>query len=103
VVKEEEVLEVLSTICDPEIPLDIVNLGLIEDISVSDNNIYITMTLTTPNCPLRNLIKQMIETKIKERFKDANITINLVFDKPWNTERISKQGKEKLKSLGWNL
>lgn len=102
-VKERDILEILSTIHDPEIPLDIVNLGLIEEISISDKDIIITMTLTTPNCPLRNLIKQMIENKIKENFPEKNVIINLVFDKPWNTERISEKGKEKLKALGWNL
>ncbi len=102
-VSEKQVLEILSTIHDPEIPLDIVNLGLVEQISISDKDITITMTLTTPNCPLRSLIKQMIENKIKENFPEANVIINLVFDKPWNTERISEKGKERLKSLGWNL
>jgi len=103
VVSEKEVLNILSTIHDPEIPLDIVNLGLIEKVSISDKDITITMTLTTPNCPLKNLIEQMIQNKIKEKFPETNIKIELVFDKPWNTERISKEGKEKLKALGWNL
>ena len=103
VVKEKDVLEVLSTIHDPEIPLDIVNLGLIEKIHIANQDITITMTLTTPNCPLRNLIENMIESKLKEKFPQSNITINLVFDRPWNTDRISRQGKEKLKALGWNL
>ncbi|RMA93189.1 metal-sulfur cluster assembly factor [Hydrogenothermus marinus] len=100
---KENIYNILSNICDPEIPLDIVNLGLVKDIKIKNNEILIKMTLTTPKCPLEDLIRKLVENAIKKEYPEAKVKIDFIFDKPWNTEEISEEGKEKLRKLGWNL
>ncbi len=98
-----QVLETLKEVNDPEIPLNVVDLGLIRGISCSDDYIHIKMTLTTPKCPLENFIVNSIKDKLKERFPEKDVEITLEFDEPWNTSMISEKGKEKLRKLGWKI
>ncbi|RMD45748.1 MAG: metal-sulfur cluster assembly factor [Aquificota bacterium] len=100
---KNDIYEILKNICDPEIPIDIVNLGLVKNVSINDKKINIEMTLTTPRCPLEELIKNLIINAIKEKYPDLEVNIKFVFNKPWTTEDISKEGKEKLRNLGWNV
>jgi len=100
---KDKALEVLSKVYDPEIPLDIVSLGLVKDVIVENNNIKVIMTLTTPKCPLEEIIKNAVLSKLKENFPDYNINLIFDFSKPWTSENISSEGKEKLRALGWKL
>jgi metal-sulfur cluster biosynthetic enzyme len=98
-----KVLEALKEVNDPEIPLNVVDLGLIKGISCNEYEISIKMTLTTPKCPLENFIVNSVKDKLQEHFPDRNIEISLEFDEPWNTSMISEKGKEKLRKLGWKI
>ncbi len=101
---ELEILEKLKDIRDPEIPLDIVNLGLIYGILVKDNTAYIDMTLTVQGCPARNYFAQHIRQHILDNFPHLkDVVINFVFEPAWNKDKISEEGKQKLRSMGWNL
>ncbi len=100
---KEKVLDILSEICDPEIPLDIVSLGLVKDVLLADKEIQVVMTLTTPKCPLEEIIKNVVLSKLKENFPDYTINLTFDFSKPWTSENISKEGKKKLRALGWKL
>ncbi|WP_461866049.1 metal-sulfur cluster assembly factor [Thermococcus sp.] len=94
---EKTVLEKLKEVIDPEIGIDVVNLGLIYKVKVRpDKTVYVEMTMTTPGCPLTMWILRAVEDKILEipGVKDAEI--ELTFDPPWTPDRISPEYKKKL-------
>ncbi|WP_297505946.1 metal-sulfur cluster assembly factor [Thermococcus sp.] len=94
---KELILEKLKEVIDPEIGLDVVNLGLIYDLQIRpDNTVYVKMTMTTPGCPLTMWILRAVEDKILEipGVKDAEI--ELTFDPPWSPDMISPEYKKKL-------
>jgi len=96
-ITEEMVLEKLKEVIDPEIGIDVVNLGLIYEVKVRpDNTVYVKMTMTTPGCPLTMWILRAVEDKILEipGVKDAEI--ELTFDPPWTPDRISPEYKKRL-------
>ncbi|CAD5244982.1 metal-sulfur cluster assembly factor [Thermococcus camini] len=94
---EELILEKLKEVIDPEIGIDVVNLGLIYELKLNpDNTVYVKMTMTTPGCPLTMWILRAVEDKILEipGVKDAEI--ELTFDPPWTPDRISPEYKKRL-------
>ncbi len=96
-VTREGVLEKLKEVIDPEIGIDVVNLGLIYELEVRrDNTVYVKMTMTTPGCPLTMWILRAVEDKILEipGVKDAEI--ELTFDPPWTPDMVSEEYKKKL-------
>ncbi len=102
--KEFEILEALKEVRDPEIPLDIVNLGLIYGVQVKGKTAYIDMTFTVPSCPAKNYFAEHIRELILNKFPELEeVVINYFFEPPWNSSMISDEGKEKLRSMGWNL
>lgn len=99
-----KIYQCLKEVYDPEIPLDIVNLGLVKSIELQEKNLKIILTLTTPNCPLEDIIISSIKKKIKENIPQIeNITIVLDFSTLWTTNAISQEGKEKLRNIGWKV
>ena len=89
---KEDIIEILKTVYDPEIPiLDIYNMGLIYDVDVKDKDINIVMTLTTPACPMWDMILGMVKNAIVQKFPDANVNIDLVFEPAWNSEMIKDE------------
>ncbi|WP_456444188.1 metal-sulfur cluster assembly factor [Thermococcus sp.] len=94
---EDIIWEKLKDVVDPEIGVDVVNLGLIYELKLRpDNTVYVKMTLTTPGCPMTMWILRAVEDKILEipGVKDAEI--ELTFDPPWTPDRISPEYKKKL-------
>ncbi|REE83503.1 FeS assembly SUF system protein [Lutibacter oceani] len=92
-----KIVEVLKTIYDPEIPVDIFELGLIYDVMVSENNdVKILMTLTSPNCPVAETLPVEIEEKVKtiEEVKDA--IVEITFDPMWTQDMMSEEAKLEL-------
>ncbi|HHH52962.1 MAG TPA: DUF59 domain-containing protein [Bacteroidetes bacterium] len=86
-----KIISVLKLIYDPEIPVDIYNLGLIYNIDVRDDKmIDLTMTLTAPNCPVADNIVQEVYTKVNEIEGVKDVNINLVFDPPWDSSMASE-------------
>ena len=91
---------VKQNVIDPEIGLNIVDLGLIYqiDFNESDNEIYVAMTLTTQFCPMGESIKDGAMNAMQQAFPTYKINIELVFDPPWNADRISEEGQQYLNS-----
>ena len=96
----EKIVRVIKTIFDPEIPVDIYELGLIYDVFVNeDYEVKVWMTLTTPNCPVAETLPLEVEEKIKslDAVKDAEVEIT--FDPPWTQELMSEEAKLELGML----
>ena len=96
----EKIVAVLKTIYDPEIPVDIYELGLIYDVLVNeDQEVKILMTLTSPNCPVAETLPVEVEEKVKsiDAVKDAEVEIT--FDPPWTQELMSEAAKLELGML----
>ena len=92
-----KIVKVIKTIYDPEIPVDIYELGLIYDVLINENNdVKIIMTLTTPNCPVADSLPLEVENKVKlvEEVNDAKV--ELTFDPPWNRDLMSEEAKLEL-------
>ncbi|MBT9186870.1 MULTISPECIES: SUF system Fe-S cluster assembly protein [Zobellia] len=93
----EKIVVILKTIYDPEIPVDIYELGLIYDVFVNeDNEVKILMTLTSPNCPVAESLPAEVEEKVKslDVVKDAEVEIT--FDPPWTQDLMSEEAKLEL-------
>ncbi len=93
----EKIVKVLKTIFDPEIPVDIYELGLIYDVFVNeDHEVKILMTLTSPNCPVAESLPVEVEEKVKslDMVKDAEVEIT--FDPPWTQDLMSEEAKLEL-------
>lgn len=93
---KEEVLKVLRNVTDPEIGLNIVDLGFIYGIEIKGKKIRVKMTLTTPGCPMHAMFRHEVENALKSVFEDADIAVELVFDPPWTPDRMSNEAKKKL-------
>ncbi|AVI50766.1 MAG: DUF59 domain-containing protein [Flavobacterium sp.] len=96
----EKIVKVLKTIYDPEIPVDIYELGLIYDVFVNEDlEVKILMTLTTPNCPVAESLPLEVEDKVKsiKLVKDAEVEIT--FDPPWSQDLMSEEAKLELGML----
>ncbi len=96
----EKIVRVLKTIYDPEIPVDIYELGLIYDVFVNeDQNVKILMTLTSPNCPVAESLPQEIQEKVKSLDAVNDVEMELTFDPPWSQDLMSEEAKLELGML----
>lgn len=97
-ITKEQVLEQLKTIIDPEININIVDLGLIYDVETHDKQglVTITMTLTTPGCPLSFVFEEWIPEAVKKVDGVKTVKINLVWEPPWDPDKISDEAKEEM-------
>lgn len=96
----ENIVKVLKTIFDPEIPVDIYELGLIYDVFVNeDREVKILMTLTSPNCPVAETLPMEVQEKIKSIDMVKDVEIELTFDPPWDKEMMSEEAKLELGML----
>ncbi|MDT8414959.1 MAG: SUF system Fe-S cluster assembly protein [Flavobacteriaceae bacterium] len=93
----EDIVRILKTIYDPEIPVDIYELGLIYDVMVSTNaDIRVLMTLTTPNCPVAETLPKEVEDKIRTIEGVADVEVEITFDPPWTQDLMSEEAKLEL-------
>ena len=87
----EKIVKVLKSIYDPEIPVDIYELGLIYDVFVNeDNHVKVLMTLTTPNCPVAETLPLEVEDKVRSIEEVAEAKVELTFDPPWTRDLMSE-------------
>lgn len=100
---KEKIIEVLKKIYDPEIPVNIYDLGLVYDIKVEGKNVHILMTLTAPGCPIYKFIKDEVEKKVKEIEEIENCEVEFTFNPPWSPEKITEEGKKELRKFGFNI
>jgi len=90
-------MDALSTVYDPEVPVNIVQFGLVYGLDISPENVVtLTMSLTSPSCPSAASIPKECETKIKAVPGVKDVTVNIVWDPPWGPEMISPEGRKKL-------
>lgn len=93
----DKIVEVLKAIYDPEIPVDIYELGLIYDVMVNDeNDVKILMTLTSPNCPVAETLPIEVEEKVKTLEEVKNCEVEITFDPTWTQEMMSEEAKLEL-------
>ena len=93
----EKVVSVLKTIYDPEIPVDIYELGLIYDVFVNeDYNVKIIMTLTSPNCPVAESLPKEVEEKVESIKTIKSAKVEITFDPPWSKDLMSEEAKLEL-------
>lgn len=94
---QQDVIDVLKTIFDPEIPVDIYELGLIYEIVVKEDGfIHIDMTLTSPNCPVAESLPKDVEDKVNTLGGVTGCKVNIVFDPPWTQDMMSEEAKLEL-------
>lgn len=94
---QKQIITKIKTIYDPEIPVDVYELGLIYDIDVNeDGNVHIVMTLTSPNCPSAEQIPQEVEEKIKSVDGVKEVKVQLTFDPPWDKDMMSEEAQLEL-------
>ena len=92
---ELKILELLKNVMDPEIEINIVDLGLIYEVKYDgEKKIDIDLTFSTPSCPLGDTIVTNVKETIKQKHPDFEIDVNIVFDPPWSTEMVSEEGKK---------
>ncbi len=93
----DQVVAALKTVYDPEIPVNIYELGLVYDVTLDEeNNASITMTLTAPNCPVAEFIPLQVESRIKTVPGVNTVHVDMVFDPPWTPDRMSEAAKLEL-------
>lgn len=96
----EETVKVLKTIYDPEIPVDIYELGLIYDVFVNETlDVKILMTLTSPNCPVAETLPREVEDKVKSIKTVNSCEVEITFDPPWSKDLMSEEAKLELGML----
>jgi len=96
---EESIFETLKIVMDPEVGVNIVDLGLIYKVELRPEEVYIQLTMTSPACPLHGVITRDIDKVLRQTFPDlGEMTIELVWDPPWSPELMSAAAK---KQLGW--
>ena len=91
---EDKIIEAVKTVYDPEIPVNIYDLGLIYDIEVNaGNNVHINMTLTAPACPVADILPGQVANVVRQVEGVNEVKVDLVFDPPWTMERMSEEAK----------
>jgi FeS assembly SUF system protein len=94
---EEAIVRMLKTVYDPEIPVNIYDLGMIYKIELpAEGEVVIDMTFTAPNCPAADFILEDVRMKVESVESVKNVCINLVFDPPWDKDMMSEEAKLEL-------
>ncbi|OGU80214.1 MAG: hypothetical protein A2W11_07080 [Ignavibacteria bacterium RBG_16_35_7] len=93
---KEEILEVLKGVIDPEIGINIVDLGLVYDVDITDESIAVTMTLTTPGCPMHNSITSWVEKIVNQFEPDKKVIVSLVWEPQWTPEKMTREAREQI-------
>lgn len=96
----ENVVKTLKSIYDPEIPVDIYELGLVYDVMINeDHDVKILMTLTSPNCPVAETLPREVEEKVKSLDEVKSCEVEIIFDPPWSKDLMSEEAKLELGML----
>jgi FeS assembly SUF system protein len=94
---ESKIVNMIKTVYDPEIPVNVYDLGLIYGVDVDDSsNVTITMTLTAPNCPAADFILEDVRYKVESVQGVNNVIVNLTFEPQWNRDMLSEEAKLEL-------
>lgn len=99
-VKAEAVLDALREVEDPEIPINLVDLGLIYDVTVDGRHVSVEFTLTSMGCPADDMIRDSIERRVLEMDGVEEVSTELTWEPAWTSDDITEQGREKLQEFG---
>lgn len=94
--QREQVLAALGNVWDPELGLDVVSLGLVYDVRITDAHVEIDMTLTTPGCPVSEQLPAEAEAAVRAALPASDVAIRVVWEPPWTPERLSPLASEQL-------
>lgn len=100
-VADEDIMEALHDVVDPELGINVVDLGLIYGVDQSDGVVTIDMTLTSAACPLTDVIEDQAHSALEGMVRD--VKINWVWMPPWGPDKITEDGREQLRALGFNV
>ena len=92
----EEIVKALKECYDPEIPVNVWDLGLIYDVNVDGDNVHVKMTLTAPGCPMHAFISQEVKEKLQSISGVKEATVEVVWDPPWSPDKMSPDAKAQL-------
>jgi len=92
-IKKSEVIKKLKECYDPEIPINIIDLGLVYDLKIKEGDVRIKMTLTAIGCPLAGLIVEDVKKKVKQIKGVKNVDVDIIWDPPWTPEKMSKKAR----------
>ncbi len=95
-VTKEEILKVLKNVVDPEVGINVVDMGFIYGVEIEGRKVKIRMTLTTPGCPMHAMFVHEVEDAVKSAFDNVEVEVEVVFDPPWTPDRMSNEAKKKL-------
>ncbi|MBI4300518.1 MAG: metal-sulfur cluster assembly factor [Chloroflexi bacterium] len=98
-VTEEKVFDILRDVYDPEIPVNVVDLGLVYGVRIKGNKVYIKMTMTAPGCPMHEYIAEDAISKLEASEGIDEADVEIVWDPPWTPERMTAAGR---KALGFS-
>lgn len=98
--KPEEIRELLREVYDPELGVNIVDLGLVYEIRNDDGDVYIRMTLTTPGCPLHDTIASAVERLLEGQPGIHSVKVDIVWNPPWSPDKMSEEAKRQLGFFG---
>ncbi len=98
--KPEEIRELLREVYDPELGVNIVDLGLVYEIRNDDGDVYIRMTLTTPGCPLHDTIVSAVERLLEGQPGIRSVKVDIVWNPPWAPDKMSEEAKRQLGFFG---
>lgn len=100
-VSEEEVWEALKVVTDPEIGIDVVNLGLVYGVEVNDHHVKILMTLTSMGCPATGLIEFQAKEAVATVDGVKDVDLEWTFNPPWSPDRMTEEGRDMLQAMGY--
>lgn len=101
---QEQILEALKVVRDPEIPVNVVDLGLIYNVTVADDGVVdIEMTLTSMGCPVQDMIQADAELAAMKVDGVRRVNVEFVWSPPWSTDKMTEDGKKQMRMFGFNL
>ena len=86
----------LENVIDPELGINVVDLGLIYNIHINGDKISVDMTLTTPGCPMAGMLAGSVEQAVRQTFEGADVEVSLIWDPPWTPDRLSEAARQQL-------
>lgn len=100
-INEEEVWEALRVVTDPEIGIDVVNLGLVYGVDIADSSVKVRMTLTSMGCPATGLIEFQAKEAVGTVDGVDDVVVEFTFDPPWSPDRMTEEGRDMLQAMGY--
>lgn len=99
-VTEEQVIDALGVVTDPEIGIDVVNLGLVYGVDIADSKVKVRMTLTAMGCPATGLIEFQAKEAVATIPGVDDVEVEFTFDPPWTPDRMTEEGKDMIQAMG---